>query len=151
MFELWPAPPLSSSPKTAADDAFFVRRALKTSGLQHSLVHVTNGAECIACLKGEPPYDDRSMFPLPHLLLLDLKMPLLSGFDVLKWLQRQAALQHIPVVILTGSIVPEDQVATRNLGAKAYYTKQSDPAALTAILKTIDADWLSAGTGLTPG
>jgi len=69
------------------NDVLLVQRALKKAGLPYPLIHRRDGEEAIDYLSGKPPYSDRAQHPLPKLILLDVKMPKLSGFDVLNWMQ----------------------------------------------------------------
>jgi CheY-like chemotaxis protein len=80
---------------------------------------------------------------LPKLILLDIKMPKMNGFDVLGWLQRQPALARIPVVILTASVRVEDQSEAEKLGAVGYRTKPVDFGELVDVIRDVDARWLS--------
>src|SRR5215467_6085604 len=82
-------------------EAFFLRRAFHVAELPHVIRFVRDGQETIDYLQGHAPYDDRRKFPYPDLLLLDLKMPRLDGFDVLRWMQR-SGLDRPPVIVLTG-------------------------------------------------
>src|SRR5207244_9902623 len=86
------------------NDMLLVQRALKKAGLPYPLIHRRDGEEAIDYLSGKPPYSDRAQHPLPKLILLDVKMPKLSGFDVLDWMQRQPTISNLPVVILTASV-----------------------------------------------
>lgn len=95
---------------------------LKTLTDFRILHQFTNGAGVIAYFKGEPPFEDRRHFPLPHLLILDLNMPRVNGFDVLNWIQSQQ-LVRLVIVVLTGSESPEDEARARELGADAVYIK----------------------------
>src|SRR3954468_19607895 len=81
------------------DDIFCMRRALAKAGLPLQVRFVPNGQEAIDYLKGSPPYHDRETFPLPKAVVLDLKMPLRDGFEVLVWVKPQPALKHMPAVI----------------------------------------------------
>src|SRR5262245_12834582 len=106
------------------NDAFLARTALRESGAFHQVIHLSDGDEAIRYLNGDPPYNDRDNYPLPGLVLLDLKMPKLTGFDVLAWLQRHSRLAaQIPVVVLTGSIYPEDMKKAQELGAVGFEIK----------------------------
>src|SRR5262245_38394143 len=85
------------------DDVFFMTRAFRTAGMLLPLAHVENGQKAIDYLSGKPPYDDRTQFPLPSLVLLDLKMPFLSGFEVLRWIRNQFSCACLPVIVFTTS------------------------------------------------
>jgi CheY-like chemotaxis protein len=126
------------------NDAFFCRRALEQSGLNHKLSHVPNGEECIKYLGGEAPYHDRAKYPFPNLLLLDLKMPIMSGFDVLVWLQAHPELQKLPVVILSGSIDAGDKTEAWKQGASDFQCKPIEFDELVKIMKAIGGRWLKA-------
>jgi len=125
------------------NDMLLVERALKKAGLFYPLIHRRDGEEAIDYLSGKPPYSDRTKHPLPTLILLDIKMPKLNGFDVLSWLQQQPALAKIPVVILTASVRVEDQSEAEKLGAVGYRTKPVNFAELVDIIRDVDARWLS--------
>jgi len=125
------------------NDVLLVQRAMKKAGLSYPLIHKLDGEETIDYLSGKPPYSDRTKYPLPALILLDIKMPKMSGFDVLTWIQNQLFLTKIPVVILTASSRIEDQNEAEKLGAAGYRTKPVDFADLVNIIRDVDARWLS--------
>lgn len=124
------------------NDVLLVQRAMKTAGLSYRLIHKPDGEEAIDYLSGKPPYSDRANHPLPRLILLDIKMPKLGGFDVLSWMQSQPTLAKIPVVILTASVREEDRDEAQRLGAVAFRTKPIDFSELVNILREVDARWL---------
>src|SRR6476660_783230 len=119
------------------NDMLLVQRAFKKAGLTYPLIHKRDGEEAIDYLSGKPPYSDRTRHPLPTLILLDIKMPKLNGFDVLNWLQRQPALAKIPVVILTASVRVEDRSEAEKLGAVGYRTKPVDFGELVEIIRDV--------------
>jgi CheY-like chemotaxis protein len=125
------------------NDMLLVQRALKKAGLSYPLIHRRDGEEAIDYLSGKPPYSDRAKHPLPTLILLDIKMPKLNGFDVLSWMQRQPTLAKIPVVIFTASAREEDQSQAQKLGAVGYRAKPVDFGELVDIIRDVDARWLS--------
>ncbi len=109
------------------NDVFLVRRAFQKAGLANPLIVVRNGQEAIWYLNAEGPYADRGECPWPGLLLLDLKMPLLDGFDVLKWLRRRRqSLPPLLVVVHTSSKHENDFQRALELGADAYWLKPHD-------------------------
>src|SRR6266567_605609 len=101
-------------------DAFFLQRAFAKAGVSISLHFVRDGQEVIDYLRGEPPFADRVVYPLPQLLLLDLKMPRLNGFDVLGWLKESPDLKRLPVVVFTSSRETADVNHAYDLGANSY-------------------------------
>src|SRR5215467_12544279 len=86
-----------------ANDVFLLRRAFKKAGLLLPVVEARNGQEAINYLLGHGPFSNRGQHPFPSLMFLDLKMPLLNGFDVLAAVQSQATEYKLPIVILTSS------------------------------------------------
>src|ERR1043165_8625831 len=97
------------------NDVFFMERAFQDAGLRGLLNVVNSGARAIEYLDGRQQYTDRSPFPLPDLVFLDLKMPGLDGFDVLTWIRREKKLT-IPVAVLTSSPEDLDRNRARELG-----------------------------------
>ena len=91
------------------------------------LPHIcSSGEDVISYLCGRPPYSDRRKYPAPTAVLLDLKLPQKSGFEVLEWIRSQPAFQHIHVYILTASRRAEDIRRAYALGANAYLVKPSN-------------------------
>ncbi len=124
------------------NDIILIKRAFKKAKTINPLEVVTDGEEAINYLKGEGKYIDRIQYPLPIIILLDLKLPLKSGFEVLEWIKKQEGLKRIPVVILTSSSESRDINRAYDLGANTYLTKPVYFADLIEILKTIDIYWL---------
>ena len=87
-------------------------------------------------------YANRQKYPLPILLLLDLKMPKISGFQVLEWLQGHPEFSHMPVAIMTSSDSDPDVTRAYELGASSYLVKPPDAEALLALVQRLHAYWL---------
>src|SRR5215467_13345807 len=85
------------------DDVMNIQRAFRKAKLANPLQVVNDGDSAVAYLNGDPPYNDRTRYPLPTLALLDLKLPRRSGLEVLAWMRKQPHLKRLPVVILTSS------------------------------------------------
>ena len=103
---------------------------------------VHDGEEAIGYLKGEGKYSRRDEFPLPTLLLLDLKMPKSDGFDVLTWIRGQKELSAIRIVVLTGSDDEGDIDRAYSLGANSFLVKPLDFERFTQISRAISGYWL---------
>jgi CheY-like chemotaxis protein len=103
------------------DDVFFMKRAFQHVGVHNPLHVVRNGEEAIDYLSGQRDFSDRERHPLPDLVFLDLKMPGLNGFDVLKWMREQSL--ELPVVVLTSSPEEIDRQQAFELGAECYLLK----------------------------
>jgi CheY-like chemotaxis protein len=125
------------------NDAFFLRQAFMKAGALCSILDVRNGKQAINYLNGDALYQDRGIFPLPRLVILDIKMPMVDGFEVLTWLQGQPALAHVPVIVLSGSGLRSDVTKARELGARDYLIKPNDPAELVKMAKHVNDTWLS--------
>jgi CheY-like chemotaxis protein len=108
------------------NDVFFLRRAFQKAGLEHQVIDVPDGEKAIHYLCGQEIYSDRSQFPVPSLLFLDLKMPKVSGFEVLEWLNKHGEMNGLKVVVLSSSGLPADMEKARNLGAHDYRIKPAD-------------------------
>jgi CheY-like chemotaxis protein len=120
-----------------------MRRALKHAAITNPVFVARDGQEAIDYLKGEGAYADRKTYPLPGLLLMDLKMPRMDGFDVLAWVQSHAACDALPTVVLSGSGLEEDALKAKGLGADDFRVKPNAPADLTEIIHQLHSRWLS--------
>ena len=124
------------------NDIILIKRAFKKAKTINPLKVVTDGEEAINYLKGEGKFTDRIQYPLPVLILLDLKLPLKSGFEVLEWLKKQEGLKRIPVVILTSSSESKDINLAYDLGANTYLVKPVHFEDLIEMLKTLGFYWM---------
>jgi len=123
-------------------DAIMFRFAMKTAGLKFPLVIARDGQEAVDYLAGEGRFHDRLQYPLPSLLILDLKMPRLTGFDVLDWLKSRPDLLNLPAVVLSSSSYPEDIERAQKLGAREYFIKPHSLAELSKVLQSAINRWL---------
>jgi len=114
----------------SAHDVYFFERAMKKSGVECTLRHVSDGAAAVQILR-ESGADQAG---LPDLIFLDLKMPVMSGFEVLEWLRDQTHCASVPVIVLSGSDQQSDRERAVNLGAAAYLVKPISPETLSACL-----------------
>lgn len=136
-----------------ASDAFFLQRAFSRAGIPVTLHFVTDGQEAIDYIAGQGRFADRVAHPMPDLLLLDLKMPRLDGFDVLNWLRRQPELKHLEAVIFSGSDEAHDINRAYGLGATAYLVKPHSVEELNTLVGRLKKQWsgtLDEPLGLTP-
>ena len=125
----------------SADDIFLVRTAFANAKVTNPIQEAHNGDEAIAYLQGKPPFNDRTRFHLPALMLLDLNMPMRNGFQVLEWLRGQPGLKRLTVIILTASLREEDVDRAFDLGANSFLVKPSSIEALTSLGRTL-RDWI---------
>ena len=123
------------------NDLFLMRAAFKKAEFNNPLQEVHNGEEAIAYLKGDDPYSDRHMFPLPAVMLLDLNMPMKNGFDVLTWVRTQTGLKRLSIIVLTASMRTEDIERAFDLGANSFLVKPGNIDALVAMSRCL-RDWI---------
>ncbi|SRR6266436_8450978 len=119
-----------------------VRRAFEQAGLVNPLYVVSNGEEAISYLKGDGKYANRDEYPLPCLMLLDLKMPKKDGFDVLEWLRAQPGFSSLRVVVLTTSEELRDVNRAYRLGANSFLTKPVDFRDFVQLSSAIKGYWI---------
>lgn len=123
-------------------DVLLMRRALKKAKILNPLQCVSDGDEAVLYLSGQAPYNDRERYPLPVLILLDLKLPRRSGAEVLMWLRQQPGLKRLPVVVLTASREYIDVNNIYDLGVNAYMVKPVAFDNLVEIVKTLSLHWI---------
>jgi len=124
------------------DDIILVQRAFERTGIRNPLFVVRDGEEAINYLSGTFPFSDRGRFPVPALLLLDLKMPGADGFDVFRWLKTQPQLASLRVVVLTSSEEIRDVAKAYHLGATSFLVKPIDFHNTITMVETITDYWL---------
>ena len=108
------------------DDVILIRKAFQKAGLTNPFQLARDGEEAIAYLSGEGKFSNREEFPLPWLVLLDLKMPKIDGFEVLTWIRGQPSLSRIIVLVLTSSEYIRDVDRAYKLGANSFLVKPLD-------------------------
>lgn len=124
------------------DYVLLIRHAFSQAKILNPLHVVWNGQEAIAYLKGEGKYSNREEYPLPDLLLLDLKMPRVNGFEVLKWIRGQPGLAALRVLVLTSSDQISDVNEAYRLGANSFLVKPLDFEDFTSLSRLINEFWL---------
>ncbi len=128
-------------------DAFFFQRAFKRAGIPITLHFVRDGREAIDYLQNTEPFAERATNPMPQLLLLDLKMPRLDGFDVLAWIRQQPVLEKLQVIIFSGSDEPRDRKRAQELGANSYLVKPHSIEEMNILVARFRKQWFQAGDG----
>lgn len=126
------------------DYMLLIRDAFRRAGIRNPLYVVWNGEEMIHYLKGQGKYADRAEYPLPDLLLLDLKMPRMNGFEVLEWVRNQPSLAHLRILVLTSSDEKRDVDKAYQLGANSFMVKPIEFEELTELSRFIKNFWLDA-------
>jgi DNA-binding response OmpR family regulator len=124
------------------NDVFFFKHAMKREGMANPLRVASDGQEAIEYLQGAGKFGNREEYPLPYLVVLDLKLPYVMGLDVLKWIRQQSRLS--PLVIILSSSQQIDDISTAyQLGANAYLVKTPDLAKLQEMVRAIRDFWLT--------
>lgn len=125
-----------------SNDVLLFRHACQKAGVALNLQEAIDGEEAIAYLNGEKQFADRQAHPLPHLVLLDLKMPRVSGFDVLVWMRLDPRFRHVPVVVLSSSNHDADVQRAYSAGANSYLVKPVGFNTLVDLARSIHDYWL---------
>ena len=122
-------------------DAILMMRAFRLARISHRLIRVKDGDELVDYLSGNGVFANREEFPIPALVLVDLKMPRRDGFEVLTWIRSQKALKGLPVTVLTSSDEREDIKRAYDLGANSYLRKPGDFRDLITVVETLESYW----------
>ena len=119
-------------------DVLCLKKAFEKSGIGKPIITASNGEEALAYLKGDLPDQD---LRVPNLILLDLNMPIMNGFEFLEVVKSDARLKAIPVVVLTSSTSSMDMNDSYNNSVAGYIEKPMDPADYLNIVSVLDQYW----------
>ncbi len=126
-----------------ANDILLFQHACSKAGMTLNLQVAKDGEEALAYLKNVQTDTNNKNTPLPTLVILDLDLPHLNGFDVLTWMRNEKHFRRLPVIVLTSSKLPEDVKRAYDLGANSYLVKPVALEDLVSLAKGIDEYWLS--------
>jgi CheY-like chemotaxis protein len=136
------------------DDVLLIQRAFKKAGFPGRLMVVQNGDEAVRYLSGVGKFSARNLFPFPTLLLLDLKLPLIDGFEVLRWIRARPDLKELPVIVLSSADRIRDVNDAYALGAYSFLIKTSDFSDTANFAQTLAWYWTElknkAGLNMPP-
>jgi CheY-like chemotaxis protein len=124
------------------DDAFFVEKGFQSAEANANIFRCIDGREAQHYLEAKAPFSSREFYPLPDLILLDLKIPLGGGLEVLKWIREHPTLRRLIVIILTSSSHQKDIDGAFALGANGFLTKPSSLAETVELARGIKLCWL---------
>jgi CheY-like chemotaxis protein len=123
------------------NDVLLIQRAFQKAGLRDCLKVVGDGEQAMDYLGGREIYSDRQRFPIPFLLLLDLKMPGTDGFEVLQWVRADGELKRLLVVVLTSSNLQADVDRAYELGANSYLVKPVEFDDMVNLIRRFEVYW----------
>ena len=124
------------------NDALLIQRAFKKAGIDAFIYRVKDGEEALAYLRGDAGYRDRHKYPFPDMLLLDLKMPRKSGFEVLEWVREHERFKRLVSIVLTSSRQSFDINKAYDLGANSYLVKPLNFEELLNLSTLLHKFWL---------
>src|SRR4030042_2522843 len=124
------------------NDAELAIRALKGYNLANKLLWLKEGVEALDFIFAQGQYADRSVEEVPKVVLLDLKLPMVDGLEVLEKIKSDTRTKSIPVVVLTSSSEERDIIASYNLGVNSYVIKPVDFEKFVAAAKEIGLYWM---------
>jgi len=135
-------------------DIYLLQYVFKQADIQVPVKTVTDGQIAIDYLSGAGSYADRDLYPLPFLILLDVKLPKLSGLDVLHWMRQQSKLKRIVVIVFSSSAQPGDVQRAYEWGAHSFLQKPADMEHTLEIARLLKGWWLEhnryAGSSAPP-
>lgn len=131
------------------NDVLLTRLAFAKAGVANPHHVVGSAEEAMAYFKGEGHYADRQQFPLPGLVLLDLSLPGISGFELMKWIRSRAELSVVHIAVLTGSAEENDAEHARQLGANSFLSKPLEVPSTDMLIAGLDGqqEWVWRGPG----
>lgn len=127
------------------DDVLFMHVAFRRAGVQAPLHCVSDGRQAVNYLLGDAPYDDRARHPFPCVVLLDLNLPLVSGFEVLRWIRHESDCRDLPVVVFSSSGRSEDRRRAEELCASDYWLKPASGLQFEVAARQLHERWLKCG------
>ncbi|MGK7952565.1 MAG: response regulator [Xenococcaceae cyanobacterium] len=123
------------------NDILLIKRAFRKANIQQPMNMVSDGDEAIAYLSRIGEYSNSHTYPIPKLVLLDLKLPRRSGLEVLDWIRERPKLKRLLVVVLTSSQENSDLDRAYDLGANSYLVKPINFQDLVKLIELVDAYW----------
>jgi CheY-like chemotaxis protein len=133
-----------------SNDVLLMKRALEKNGLHSPVYVVGDGEQALAYLQHSGTFSDRSQFPFPDVILMDLKLPRVSGLEVLRWLHDHPQCPAVPTIVLSASRIEEDVSEAYRLGANSYFVKPTDFEELEKLVSLMHNYWRRAERPLVP-
>jgi CheY-like chemotaxis protein len=124
------------------DDAFLIRRAFQTAGVMSRIIRCKDGQAAMDYLEGKPPYTERKAWPLPQLMLLDLKLRQIGGLEVLQWVRSQEAFRSQIVIVLSSAAESHDIREAYRLNVNAFLVKPASLSGMIELARCVRACWI---------
>ena len=124
-------------------DVFLLQYAFKVAGIDYPIQNVGDGQQAIDYISGTGKFKDRKQYPLPCVVLLDLKLPHVMGLDVLRWIRQESRCKSLIVIVLSSSFHDKDVERAYSLGANAFLIKPGDVTSFADMCKAISHFWLT--------
>ncbi len=124
-----------------SNDVVLLERAFRKAEVSDCFQIVPDGEAAMHYLAGIGEYADRTRYPMPRLVILDVRLPRKSGFEFLQWLRQQPELKSLPVVMLGASRETRDIVRAYELGANSYLAKPGSPEELIRLVRAFKHYW----------
>lgn len=121
--------------------------AFREARLANTIHVAPSGQDALDYLFGRGKYTDRQTYPLPNLILLDLKLPAIDGFEVLRQIKETPILKRLPVIVLTSSKEEGDRALSYDMGANSYLVKPVSFEGFMGVVRQIEGYWLSLNVG----
>jgi len=125
------------------DSVLLMKKAFASAGITNPLRMVKDGDELLGYLGGTPPFENRQANPIPTMILLDLKLPRKSGFELLEWIRKDGKFSRLIIVVLTSSRESKDISRAYALGANSYLVKPTSFHDLVDVVKMLKNYWLT--------
>lgn len=127
-------------------DQIIIKRSIEEAKVQCNLYVANNGREALDMLSHAPPYQDKTLYPKPDLILLDMNMPIMNGKETLQKIRETPELKHLPVVILTTSTREKDVLDSYRLGVNAYLAKPMEESGFVDTVVRLEQFWFEMAT-----
>jgi len=132
------------------DDFVLLRCAFESAGVPHRLIGVPNGVDAINYLFADEPFTNRSAYPFPDLVLLDIHMYLMDGIEVLAAIKERIEFQHLPIIVMSSIDEPKIIQEALKFGAKDYLIKPITMDERIEMVRELDSRWLKTQRRVSP-
>lgn len=133
------------------NDAFLLELAIRKNEIPNAVHIVEDGQQALDYLEGKGKFGDRRKYAFPRVVITDLKMPRMNGFEVLKWIRGHPKCSVLPTILLSGSGLAADVIKAYRLGANSYFQKPATLHELTELVRVAHQYWAHCETPVMSG